>query len=150
MGAITQTLSKSNLGRKVILMIFVTVGTSRNEQLVANIDKLARTIEDSVVIQIGESEYKPANCEYFDFAPSLDEYFERASIVVGGGGVGTIYDMLLRGKRFIAVTNSHVPDPMQEQLPDQLAHQGYLIWCDDVRKIGEAIQRAKTFQFKPM
>ena len=129
-------------------MIFVTVGTSRNEQLVINMDKLAPTLDDTVVIQLGSGKYKPKNCEYFDFAPSLDEYFDKADIIVGGGGVGTIYNLLLRGKKFIAVTSSHVPDPMQEQLPYELSRQGYLIWCDEVKRIGEALRQAKSFKFK--
>ena len=143
-----QTISKSNLGRKPVLMIFVTVGTTRNEKLVQCMDELAPTIDEPVVIQVGLGTYKPKNCEFFDFASSLDEYFEKAQIVVGCGGVGTIYDLLLRGKRFVAVTNPHIPDPLQEQLPDQLSRQGYLIWCRDLKDLGEAIKKAKLFKFK--
>lgn len=129
-------------------MIFVTVGSTRNERLVRHIDQFASNTDETVIVQIGKGMYKPDNCEYFDYAPSLENYFDQANLIVGGGGVGTIYDLLLRGKRLIAVTNSHVPDPMQEQLPHKLALQGYLIWCNDVKNIEDAIQQAKTFIFK--
>ena len=143
-----QLISKSYLGRKALLMIFVTVGTSRNEKLVQHMDELAPSIGEPVVIQIGSGKYMPKNCDFFYLVPSLDEYFEKASIVVGSGGVGTIFDLLQKGKRFVAISNPDIPDRHQGQLLSKLSRQGHLIWCRDLRDLGEAIKKAKLFKFK--
>ncbi|MCD4811273.1 hypothetical protein K8R14_01545 [bacterium] len=130
-------------------MIFVTVGTSRNEKLVQYMDELSPGVTEPVIIQIGSGKYRPKNCEFFDFLPSLDEYFEKANIVVGSGGVGTTFDLLIRRKRFIAISNPDIPDRHQEQLLDKLSGLGYLIWCRDLRNLGDVLKQASLFKFKP-
>ena len=111
-------------------------------------DELAPSMGEPVVIQKGLGKYIPQNCDFFDLVPSLDEYFEKASIVVGSGGVGTIFDLLLRGKRLVAISNPDIPDRHQDQLLDKLSRQGYLLWSKDLHSLGDVLNQAKSFSFR--
>jgi UDP-N-acetylglucosamine transferase subunit ALG13 len=129
-------------------MIFVTVGTTENEKLVRYMDDFASTMNESVIIQIGRGKYKPQNCEYFDIKSSLNTYYKGASVVVGSGGVGTTFELLHQGKRFVAVSNTDIPDNHQEQILEKLSEQGYLIWCKNLENLERDIKHAKSYKFK--
>ncbi|MFZ3382333.1 MAG: PssE/Cps14G family polysaccharide biosynthesis glycosyltransferase [Candidatus Methanoperedens sp.] len=80
-------------------MIFVTVGNHYQgfERLVKKMDEIAGRIDEKVIMQIGTTEYKPVNAEYFDFIDSFEE-IERlnreARVVVSHAGVGSILTAL--------------------------------------------------------
>ena len=55
-------------------MIFVTVGTTRFEALIVEVDRLAASATaEPVLCQIGSGDYEPAHCDYFRFRPSIDD-----------------------------------------------------------------------------
>ena len=82
-------------------MIFVTVGNGKFESLVKHLDHLKETnqINDKVIIQIGHGQYKPKHCEFFKFAPNLTNYYNKADIVIGHGGPGTVFEVLRLKKK---------------------------------------------------
>jgi len=91
--------SEGPLQRKAIL-IFVTVGTADKgiefTRLIVKMDEIAGKIEEEVVMQIGSIEYVPKHAQsfrYTNFADALS-YFQKASLVVGHGGTGTILNAL--------------------------------------------------------
>ena len=128
-------------------MIFVTVGSTDFDALVARMDELAPQLGDEVVIQVGMGQYAPRNCKHFRFAPSLDEHYERAEVVVAHGGLGTIVEALERGKRLVCVVNPTTYDRHQENLLRNFTAQGYLIWCKDLEGLDGAIQQARMAHF---
>jgi UDP-N-acetylglucosamine transferase subunit ALG13 len=129
-------------------MIFVTVGTYRGDILVREMDAIAPALKEEVIIQLGYTPYKPVNCSSFDFAPSLDSYFGKARIVIGHGGLGTIFEILHLGKPFIGVSNSLIPDKHQNELLEKLGAENYILWCKDLKAIGRYVELSKTHQFK--
>ena len=128
-------------------MIFVTVGSTDFDALVARMDDLAPHLRTEVVMQIGLGEYTPTNGRYFRFAPSLDEYYDQAEIIVAHGGLGTIVEALEREKRLICVVNPATYDRHQEHLLHIFAEQNRLLWCKDLEQLGEAIRQAGETQF---
>ena len=62
-------------------------------------DEMAPTLPEEVVMQIGNGQYVPRNCQYFRFAPSLESYYDGAMIVVSHGGLGITTETLERGKK---------------------------------------------------
>ena len=128
-------------------MIFVTVGSTDFDALVARMDELASHLGVEVVMQIGLGEYTPRNVRYFRFAPALDTYYDQADIIVGHGGLGTIVEALERGKKLICVVNPTTYDRHQEHLLQMFATQNRLLWCKDLEQLGEAIQQAQERQF---
>ncbi len=81
-------------------MIFVTTGSAVKgidfTRLIRKMDEIARSLEEEVVMQIGPIPYRPqyaSSFEYCSFQEALT-YFERASLVVGHCGIGTILNAL--------------------------------------------------------
>ena len=132
-------------------MIFITVGTGEFDKLVKQIDSLVGRgrIKKKVLIQIGRSKYKPKNCKYFDFAPDLDKYYEKASLVISHGGPGTVFEILDKGKKLIAVPNRDRTDPRHqvEFLEGISKESKALLYCNYYNKIGSFIEIAKKFKF---
>ena len=129
-------------------MIFVTVGTTRFDELVEAMDKIAPKLGEEVVIQIGNQKNVPKNCKYFTFDDDLLKYYEKADIVVAHGGAGITFEVLNLGKKLISVENSHVLDGHQRDLLGKLSHDGYLIWCKDLNGIENCIKDVKKMEIK--
>lgn len=130
-------------------MIFVTVGTSDFDQLVEEMDELAPSLGDRVVIQIGHGRYIPRNCEYFRFASSLDPYYDRAGIIVAQGGVGTTMEVLTKGKKLISVENTTCVDHHQTDILRTLAEEGYLVWCQDLNELPSLLGHLSATSLRP-
>ena len=91
--------TQDSLSREVVL-IFVTIGTADKgiefTRLIVAMDGIAGKIEEEVVMQIGSIGYKPKHAQYFRYATFAEAlaFFQRASLVVGHGGTGTILNSL--------------------------------------------------------
>lgn len=98
-GDLKKGRAQSNVPGEVVL-IFVTIGTADKgiefTRLIVSMDDIAGKIEEEVIMQIGSIEYEPKHCQYFryrTFSETLS-LFQRASLVVGHAGTGTILNSL--------------------------------------------------------
>lgn len=124
-------------------MIFVTVGTTDFDALTACMDALAPGMHEEVIIQTGRGSYVPRKARHFRFAPSLDDYYRRASLVVSHGGLGTVIEVLRLGKPLIGVSNPDRFDLHQNDLLGELERGGYLLWCRDLACLKGDIRRIR-------
>src|SRR4051812_40007918 len=130
-------------------MIFVTVGTTSFDALIKAVDQLAPSLSRPVVMQIGSGAIVPAHATaWFRFAPSLDQWYERASLVVSHGGSGTLVEVLRRGRRLIGVSNPDLYDRHQDDLLAEFEQAGYLVWCRDLERLKQAIRQAEQAAFR--
>ena len=132
-------------------MIFITVGTGKFESLVKRIDELKEEgrIRQEVVIQIGNGEFLPKNCKYFRFAPNLNQYYNKADIVISHGGPGTVFEILDLKKKLIAVPNIDRTDPMhQVEYLREMAKTNSFLLCEDISKVGLFIEKIKKIKLK--
>ena len=129
-------------------MIFVAVGTTDFDALIVKVDEIAPSLSEEVVMQIGNGRYIPKNCRYFRFAPSLESYYDDAAIVVSHGGLGIITEALEHGRKLVGVENATCHGAHQRELLSTLAQEGYLIWCQDLDKLPEALECAKSREFE--
>ena len=79
----------------------------------------------------------------------LDEFVERADLVITHGGVGSIIMALNKNKKVIAVPRlheygEHVNDH-QRQIIKVFSEKGYLIGLQNVEDMPEALKDIKTF-----
>jgi len=81
-------------------LIFVTIGTmvKVNEftRLIKKMDEVASRLDEEVVMQIGSIPYEPQHAKSFShtsYQESLS-YFQKASLVIGHGGAGTVLNAL--------------------------------------------------------
>lgn len=130
-------------------MIFVTAAGSTLpfDDLVRKIDELVGKgiIRDIVIIQIGDGEYIPKNCNWFRFEKSLDKYINEAEIVITHSGAGTLFELVKKKKKTICVIN-----PKATNNPDiviKLSKKKHIIWCKNFKYINRSILKANHFDF---
>ncbi|AFV24614.1 beta-1,4-galactosyltransferase [Methanolobus psychrophilus R15] len=105
-------------------MIFVTVGSHYQgfDRLIKKMDEIAGRIDEKVIMQIGHTEYKPVNAEYFDFVDDFEKVEQLnmdARVVVSHAGAGSILTALKLGTPVIIVPrlkkyNEHMDDHQLE------------------------------------
>ncbi|HUT57015.1 MAG TPA: PssE/Cps14G family polysaccharide biosynthesis glycosyltransferase [Planctomycetota bacterium] len=124
-------------------MIFVTVGTTRFEDLVMEMDRLvgAGEITDEVFAQIGSGQYVPSNMKWTRYVKNIQECFRRADLVVCHGGAGTVFELLQIGARFIAVPNRSLQDDHQSDLCRALEARGWAVCCYDLDRLGSLFKK---------
>lgn len=133
------------------MTLFVTVGNGKFDPLIKEIDRLVeeKKIDHDVIIQIGHGSYKPKNCHWFTFAPSLQEYYRQADLVIGHGGPGTVFEVLRLKKPLIALPNRDRTDPRHqvEYLRAISKETAALLYCDKVQQISAVLEKAKNHKF---
>jgi UDP-N-acetylglucosamine transferase subunit ALG13 len=131
-------------------LIFVTVGTSLpHDELIQRIDELARDgkITD-VIAQVGAGHFHPKHIESFRFAPNLEEYYDKAEIVISNCGAGTIMENVTRGRRLVAIQNPDVTGGHEWELVTKMEKGKHLIWCKSLDELAECIERARNMRFE--
>jgi UDP-N-acetylglucosamine transferase subunit ALG13 len=95
-------------------MIFVTLGSAVKgiefTRLIKKMDEIAGKIEEEVVMQIGTVPFEPQNAKYFRYTFYQENlsYFQKASLVVGHAGTGTILNALKFQVPIIVVPRWHL------------------------------------------
>lgn len=147
-----QVLSESCV-RRISDLILVLFGTSPHDfsRLARAVEAHARTCDEEIVVQLGNTEYRPCGVECFDFLPhgELLELIGRSGVVITQGGFGSIADCLERGKRVVAVPRKqclgecHHGGLGQEELVRQLDEQGRVVGVFDTGDLSSAIEKAR-------
>jgi beta-1,4-N-acetylglucosaminyltransferase len=138
----SKILGKSNL-------ILVIVGLMYGfERLVKQMDELAGKIEEEVVIQIGNTPYRPKNARFFTFVSKeeINRLYDNARVVVCHAGVGSILTALDHGKPVIAVTRrekygEHCDDH-QLDIAGAMEKEGWISVVYDEKNLEEALKKA--------
>lgn len=129
--------------------IFVSVGSTDFDALVRRVDALAPALQAEGVMQIGHGQYTPVNWPYFRFAPSLDPYYEQATLVIAHGGLATTVEVLTHGLSLVSVSNEDRFDNHQDDLLTAMAEEGYLVWCRRLDDLEQAIHTAQSAPLRP-
>ncbi|AKB29148.1 Beta-1,4-galactosyltransferase CpsIVG [Methanosarcina siciliae C2J] len=105
-------------------MIFVTVGSHYQgfDRLIKKMDEIAGKTDETVIMQIGYTTYKPVNAEYFSFLEGFEEILRlnrEARVVVSHAGAGSIVTALKEKNPVIVVPrlkryNEHMNDHQLE------------------------------------
>lgn len=131
------------------MLVFITVGSTRFDALVQAaiseqvLDALCKKGYKRVVIQRGNSDFgreaggngqdlvvfekNGMEVESWKFKSSILSEVQRADLVVGHAGAGTILDALRQGKPMIVVPNPTLLDDHQGELSSRLGALGYLM-----------------------
>ncbi len=139
--------------------IFITLGSQKFQfnRLLKAVDELCEkeiVVSEDVFAQIGYSDYIPQKYNYKKFLDREEFSVEmgKADIVITHGGTGAIIGAVKKGKKVIAVPRrakygEHVDDH-QLQLVGQFKELDLICECDDVDKIGEALEIVKNTTYK--
>ena len=121
------------------MQIFVTVGTTRFDELVNAV--LAPEFKSSaqlagytrVIVQYGHSHIPQVDdasfYSLFQFQHSISRLIKESDLIITHGGSGTILECLHNRKPFIVVVNCSLMDNHQAELANKLSAQGYCGLC---------------------
>jgi UDP-N-acetylglucosamine transferase subunit ALG13 len=136
-------------------MVFVTVGTQKQDfsrifKLVENSKELQN---EEINAQVGYSDFKSEKIKVFNFIDHImySQMVENAEIVICHGGVGSIFDALLKKKKVIAVPRlkkygEHVNDH-QEEICEALEKEKNILWYKDGEDFDEYIRKIRMDNF---
>lgn len=135
-------------------MIFITLGTQKFQlnRLLQEIDQLIdkNQIKETVVAQIGYSDYKPSNFRTAKFMNSKEytDNISSADLVISHGGTGAIVSSLKRSKKTIAVPRrydfgEHV-DNHQFEIVSEFEKMNFLVACYDCGDLLDCINAVKN------
>jgi UDP-N-acetylglucosamine transferase subunit ALG13 len=129
----------------------VTVGTSLpHDALIQVIDELVGSgeIATEVVAQRGAGSYVPKHIKSFRFKKGLDDYLNRAEIVISNCGAGIIMENVTMGHRLIVIENPDVTGGHEWELVTKMEKGGHLVWCKSFDSLKDSIERARRMEFK--
>ncbi|KAI4501612.1 hypothetical protein M0802_003489 [Mischocyttarus mexicanus] len=123
--------------------VFVTVGTTSFDDLISTIlnpevlEALNLRGYNYLSLQIGKSSLKPdctprcgfKHIEYFQLSSSIENYVQKADLVISHAGAGSILEALEAKKHLIVVTNQLLMDNHQLELAQQLYEDKHLFYC---------------------
>lgn len=135
-------------------MIFVTVGGSPLgfTRLIAAMDDIAKIIDEEIIIQIGSTNFKPVNSQYFTQLPkeAYNDLFKKSRIIVCHGGAGSLINALKFSKPIIVVPRKkefgEVIDDQQMELTVELEKEGKIIAIYDINNLYPCINNSKLLK----
>ncbi len=137
-------------------MILVLLGTQNNSfhRLLEEIERLIQDgiMQEEVVIQAGYTKYQSPNMKILDFISKeeLEEWQNKADVIITHGGVGSILSSITKGKKVIAIPRlhqyeEHVNDH-QKEIVELFNEKGYIIGKQGIEDLEEALKEVKEFK----
>ncbi len=136
-------------------MILVLLGTQNNSfhRLLEEIEKLIqkKVIKDEVIVQSGYTKYESSHMKIFGLIPKqeLEQYQNKADVIITHGGVGSIISSIKKGKKVIAVPRLHEysehVNNHQREIVKLFHNKGYIIGIKEVGELEEALSKLETF-----
>lgn len=127
-------------------MIFVTVGTHEQpfNRLIKEVDRLKKEgiITDEVFIQTGFSTYEPQYCDWKNIISysEMEDYMNRADIIITHGGPATFMGAIAKGKKPIVVPRQekfgeHVNDHQLEFAEQVSERFGSIVVVEEINEL---------------
>lgn len=127
-------------------MIFVTVGTHEQpfNRLIKEVDRLKKEgiITDEVFIQTGFSTYEPQYCDWKNIISysEMEDYMNRADIIITHGGPATFMGAIAKGKKPIVVPRQekfgeHVNDHQLEFAEQVSERFGSIVVVEEISEL---------------
>lgn len=131
-------------------MIFVTVGTHEQQfnRLIKYMDRLAKKVEEDIIIQTGYSTYEPKHCiwkKMFTYK-EMNMYIEKARIVITHGGPSSFMAPLQIGKIPIVVSRrkeygEHINNHQLRFCREVATRYGNIIEVEDIKELSKIIEK---------
>lgn len=137
-------------------MILIILGTQKFQfnRLIKKVDKLIEDdqIKDSVIAQIGYSNYKPINYKFSDFfdQSEFDSLINKSDIIITHGGVGGIVSSLKKNKKIIVVPRlkkyrEHIDDH-QLEIARAFQRKNLVILNENLNELCNDISKIESFE----
>ncbi len=135
-------------------MILVLVGTNPYsfERLVSEVDRLAKAGVADFFVQLGNTPYEPAHCDFERFVDKdiILKKMAEADVIICHGGFGSIRDALATGKVPVVVPRlqeKNECNDYQVELVKELDSEGRIVAVYDIAGLEDAIGQAPLKDF---
>lgn len=125
----------------------VTVGTTTFDTLIKFLDCECREYE--FVFQIANGTYQPKNNCYFRFSPTMWEDYNGYAVITHAGA-GSVYSLLEKGEKFIAIANTERTDKHQLDLCGYLASNNLALVGQDFGHLKSLLEVRALEQYTPI
>ena len=133
--------------------IFVTVGTTKFEQLINKVlehevlDKFAHFNFTRLILQVGNGKHDDQNLDFsqqqqvqfqknriqvfaYQYKSSIREDLTSADLVISHAGAGSVLESLEANKKLIVVVNEDLMDNHQLELAEKMYTEGFLLYTN--------------------
>lgn len=116
------------------------------------VDEWAATTSEEVIVQTGYTDYPYKHAKAFRFCTKdeIQNYIERADVLILQGGWGAISEAMEKGKRIVVIPRhdktEHIHD--QFQLIRKLDKLGCVIGVFEETELPRKMEEARTFRFQ--
>jgi len=135
-------------------MILCLIGTNPYDftRLVKAVDEIALKLNLQIIIQTGNTKYKPLNCEYFSFKAKNDvsTLMQQAELIITQGGYGSMTDAIMLHKKLIGVPRKiEYKESLdnQTELVEYYESKGYLQACYEIEKLESIVLNTLSGKF---
>lgn len=135
-------------------IIFVTIGTSswQFDRLIKEMDRIAKTIDEEVLMQIANTNYEPSHAHYFRFASNecVDNAYKSCRLIVAHAGAGCVLSASRYSKPLILVPRrsefSEHFDNHQIDMSKELEKDGDVTIIWDISNLERAIEASSLMK----
>lgn len=137
-------------------MIFASLGTMDMDfsRMAKAVDELAAVVEDEIVVQTGYTDYPYKYAHAFKFCTKdeMQDYIDKADLLILQGGWGAISEAMEKKKRIVVIPRydktEHIHD--QFQLIRKLDELGCIIGVFDEKELPQKVKEAYSFHFRSL
>tara|TARA_Y100000310_G_C20588084_1_gene766515 strand:+ start:560 stop:1033 length:474 start_codon:yes stop_codon:yes gene_type:complete len=131
-------------------MILITISTGAFPRLVKEMDRIAPSLREKVVMQIGNTAFEPKNCEFVRVVSraKMEFLFKEASLIVTHAGAGSIIMALSNAKPCVVVPRlkefSEQIDDHQIEIAEGFSLRKNVVVVKEISELAGAIKKART------
>ncbi|MFR9543209.1 MAG: glycosyltransferase [Rikenellaceae bacterium] len=118
------------------------------------IDEFAATSPHEVIVQSGHTHYTYKHAKSFDFCTKdeMQEYIDKAEILILQGGWGAISEAMAKSKKIVVIPRYDVTEHIHDQfqLIKKLDALGCVIGVFDEKDLSQKVEEAYSFEFKQL
>jgi beta-1,4-N-acetylglucosaminyltransferase len=127
------------------MKIFVTVGHTRFNSLFKMIAGFNRP-EWQFVSQIYDGEVYPNCGEFFSYVDNINDFYQKADVVITHAGAGSVFTLLEMGKPTIVVANTDRVDTHQNDLLDYVEKAHFAQVCRNLDSLEYLLENLISFK----
>lgn len=158
--------NKTDLAMKIYKKVFVTVGTTKFNELIKCLqsvdvlDELQHLGCERLLIQLGTGdEIDEKSIEnirqshkieviFYRLKPNIAEDIASADLVISHAGAGSCIEVLNANKTLMVVVNEELMDNHQTELAEKLGNEGYLLYCK-TKDLNRTLEKLRNDDFEP-
>lgn len=126
--------------------VFVTVGTTKFDELIRHIDETFKGESPfSFTYQISDGDYKPKNGQFFSFKNNIEDFYNESDIIITHAGAGSIYRLLELGKKIIVVPNFSRIDKHQSDISSYMENNNHCLVAWEFIELEQKLKQIVLF-----